>query len=141
MNLQSRPREDPEINLTSLIDVVLLLIIFFMVSTSFVRESEISIQLPSAEEAAETEAADATLDITITATGSYFVNGRALVNNRPDTLRRALEQELGEQRDKPVTISADAQTTHQSVVTAMDVLGALGVARIHVATVDDPGTD
>lgn len=141
MNLQSRPREDPEINLTSLIDVVLLLIIFFMVSTSFVRESEISIQLPSADEAVETEAADATLDITITATGSYFVNGRALVNNRPGTLRRALEQELGEQRDQPVTISADAQTTHQSVVTAMDVLGGLGVARIHVATVDDPGTD
>ncbi|MGH8496028.1 MAG: ExbD/TolR family protein [Gammaproteobacteria bacterium] len=141
MNLQTRPREDPEINLTSLIDVVLLLIIFFMVSTSFVRESEISIQLPQADEAAEPDAADAALDITITAAGNYFVDGRPLVNNRADTLRRALEDAIAEPRDKQVIINADAQTTHQSVITAMDVLGSLGVARIHVATVDDPGSD
>ncbi|CAN5191631.1 biopolymer transporter ExbD [soil metagenome] len=134
MNLQLRPREQPEVNLTPLIDVVLLLVIFFMVSTSFVRESEIRIELPQAEETDE-PVAERTLEIAISAAGDYFVDGRPLINKRPQTLRRALEQELGERPDRPVTISADARTTHQSVVTAMDVLGSLGVERIHVATV------
>jgi len=141
MNLQPRAREQPEVNLTPLIDVVLLLLIFFMVSTSFVRESEIHIELPQANDSAEAEADDTGVDILITATGSYIVNGRPLVNDRPETLRRALQQLLGDRADRPVTISADARTTHQSVVTVMDVLGGLGVARINVATVNDPRAD
>ena len=141
MNLQARAPEQPEVNLTPLIDVVLLLLIFFMVSTSFVRESEIRIELPQASESAEAEADGAGIDILVTATGNYIVNGRPLVNDRPETLRRAVEQELADRADRPVTISADAQTTHQSVVTAMDVLGGLGIARIHVATVNEPRAD
>lgn len=138
MNLQSRSREEPEINLTSLIDVVLLLLVFFMVSTSFVREAEISLRLPQADERAESAAADDILEITITAAGTYLVNGRALVNNQRRTLRAAIERVLGETRDLPVFIRADAEATHQSVVTAMDVAGQLGFVEINIATVTPP---
>lgn len=138
MNLQSRSREEPELNLTSLIDVVLLLLIFFMVSTSFVREAEISLRLPEAEEGAPPTSADAVLDITVTAAGDYLVNGRALVNNERRTLRAAVERLIGEQRDVPVFIRADAAATHQAVVTAMDVTGQLGFVNINIVTVTPP---
>ncbi len=135
MNLRSRSREEPEINLTSLIDVVLLLLVFFMVSTSFVRETEISLRLPEA--AAETAPADTDelLEITITEAGAYLVNGRPLVNNERRTLRAALERMAGDQRAVPVVIRADAMATHQAVVTAMDVAGQLGFVEISIATV------
>jgi biopolymer transport protein ExbD len=135
MNLRSRSREEPEINLTSLIDVVLLLLVFFMVSTSFVRETEISLRLPEA--AAETAPAetDQLLEITITEAGAYLVNGRPLVNNERRTLRAAMERVAGDQRAVPVVIRADAMATHQAVVTAMDVAGQLGFVEISIATV------
>lgn len=135
MNLRTRPREEPHVDLTSLIDVVFLLLIFFMVSTSFVKESQLTIRLPEAdrEPVATTEAER--LEIAITETGTFFVNGRELVNNSPVTLRRALQEVAGERTDLPVTIVADADARHQSVVTAMDVAGRLGFVRINVATV------
>lgn len=139
MKLQSRSREEPEINLTSLIDVVLLLLVFFMVSTSFVREAEISLQLPEASTEAPAEAPADVLEITISQTGTYAVNGRQLVNNEPGTLRGAIERTIGEDRDVAVLIRADATATHQSVVTAMDVVGRLGFADINIATVTEPG--
>ena len=134
MNLKQEPREEPEVNLTSLIDVVLLLLVFFMVSTSFVREADLKIKLPEAslEEPAAREGVP--LEITIAADGNYFVNQRALVNNRPETLRRALLKTAGEGRELPVIIRADATTSHQSVVTAMDVAGRLGFLHINIAT-------
>jgi biopolymer transport protein ExbD len=138
MNLQSRSREEPEVNLTSLIDVVLLLLVFFMVSTSFVREAKISLRLPEAtgEPVATQEAEN--LDITITANGSYLVNDRPLVNNESTTLRAAIVKLIGERREMPVIIRADAQATHQVVVTAMDVVGRLGFVQINIATVTPP---
>ena len=136
MNLDTQTHEDPEVNLTSLIDVVLLLLVFFMVSTSFVRESELKIQLPEADRAAAGIVSDEQIEITITAEGGYFVNGRALVNNRPDTLRRALEKTVGERRDMPLTIRADAGARHQGVVTAMDVAGRMGFVQINIATMN-----
>lgn len=138
MKLQSRSREEPEINLTSLIDVVLLLLVFFMVSTSFVREAEINLRLPEASAEAAVEAPAETLEITISQTGTYAVNGRELVNNEPRTLRAAIERVIGEDRDAPVMIRADAMATHQSVVTAMDIVGRLGFAEISIATVTTP---
>jgi biopolymer transport protein ExbD len=139
MNLQSRSKEEPEVNLTSLIDVVLLLLVFFMVSTSFVRETEISLRLPQAEsQSTPVEQPDA-LDIVITQTGNYLVNGRALVNNERSTLRAAIEQTVGDSRNLPVFVRADAQATHQAVVTAMDVAGQLGFVQISIATVTPPG--
>ena len=139
MNLRSSSKEEPEINLTSLIDVVLLLLVFFMVSTSFVREAEISLRLPQAE--TETDVVSRAVDvleIAVTEAGTYIVNGRPLVNNQRRTLRAAIEQLIGDNRDLPVFIRADAETTHQAVVTAMDVVGQLGFVEINIATVTPP---
>jgi biopolymer transport protein ExbD len=138
MKLQSRSKEAPEVNLTSLIDVVLLLLVFFMVSTSFVRDAEITLRLPQADASTSPNTLDEVLDITVTQTGSYIVNGRPLVNSQRRTLRAAIERLMGETRDLPVTIRADAEATHQSVVTAMDVVGQLGFVRINIATVTPP---
>jgi biopolymer transport protein ExbD len=137
MNLRTRPREDPEINLTSLIDVVLLLLVFFMVSTSFLKATEIRLQLPQAEAVPRVEP-PVEIEIMISAAGDYFVDGQELVNRRAETLRRALEQVAGEHRELPVTIRADGRASHQSVVTAMDIVGRLGFSRIMIATVSEP---
>lgn len=139
MRLRSGNRAEPEINLTSLIDVVLLLLVFFMVTTSFVRESELTIRLPEVTDSATTPVEAGELEITVTSKGNYFVNGRALVDNRPSTLRAAITKLIPEPGDVHVTITADAQATHQSVVTAMDVAGKLGFTDVSIATVSAPG--
>ncbi len=138
MQLKTRSKDQPEINLTSLIDVVLLLLIFFMVSTSFVREAEINLRLPEASANAQSEAPANALEITVTEAGAYLVNGRPLVNNERRTLRAAIERVLGEERNVPVYIRADANATHQAVVTAMDVAGQLGFVNVNIATVTPP---
>ncbi len=138
MKLNLRPKTEPEVNLTSLIDVVLLLLIFFMVSTSFVKESQISITLPEAESEAVVDELPEQLEIMITEQGTYLVNGRELVNNRPETIRNALQRISTGDTSMPLTISADANARHQDVVTAMDVAGRLGFTRISIATVDSP---
>jgi biopolymer transport protein ExbD len=137
MNLRTRPRDEPEINLTSLIDVVLLLLVFFMVSTSFIKATEIRLQLPRAEAVPREEPARE-IEIMVSTAGDYFVDGQELVNRRPETLQRALEQVAGEGRELPVTIRADGRASHQSVVTAMDIVGRLGFTRIVIATVSEP---
>lgn len=138
MRLNIRAKTEPEVNLTSLIDVVLLLLIFFMVSTSFVKESQISITLPEAESEAVVDEAPEQLEIMITEQGAYLVNGRELVNNRPETIRNALQRVSTGNTSLPLTISADANARHQHVVTAMDVAGRLGFTRISIATLNDP---
>jgi biopolymer transport protein ExbD len=138
MKLNLRPRAQPEVNLTSLIDVVLLLLIFFMVSTSFVKQSQIAIRLPEADSAAITEQPPQKIDIMITETGTYLINGRELINNRPQTIRNALRKVSAGDTKLPLTISADANAKHQHVVTAMDVAGRLGFTQISIATVNDP---
>ena len=138
MKLSLRPRTQPEVNLTSLIDVVLLLLVFFMVSTSFVKQSQISIQLPEAENTSVVEEVPDQIDIMITADGTYLVNGRELINNRAETIRNALQKTSAGRNDLPLTISADANARHQDVVTAMDVAARLGFAKISIATVNDP---
>lgn len=130
-----RPRNDEAgINLTPLIDVVFLLLIFFMVSTTFDRHADIQLQLPEADrEPVATERA--WVDILVDATGHYYVDGRELVNRRPETLQRAVEQALADRPGDPVLIRADANATHQSVVTALDVVGRLGVTAVSIATI------
>ena len=141
MKLNLRPRTQPEVNLTSLIDVVLLLLIFFMVSTSFVKESQISISLPEADSMAIVEELPEQIDIMITATGTFLVNGRELINGRVETIRNALQKVSGGNNTLPLTISADANARHQDVVTAMDVAGRLGFTRISIATINDPASE
>ena len=138
MKLSLRPRTQPEVNLTSLIDVVLLLLVFFMVSTSFVKQSQITIRLPEAESTAVVQEVPEQIDIIITEAGTYLVNGRELINNRAETIRNALQKIAAGRNDIPLTISADANARHQDVVTAMDVAGRLGFTRISIATVNDP---
>ena len=140
MNLRSRRSDSPEVNLTPLIDVVFLMLIFFMVSTTFNREAELSIELPSADSEAGDDKPDA-LELTIDAEGRYYIGGQGLVNNRTDTLRRAMNKALGERSNIPLVISADARTPHQAVVTAMDVAGQLGLVHISIVarkTADTP---
>ncbi len=139
MKLSLRARTQPEVNLTSLIDVVLLLLIFFMVSTSFVKQSQINISLPQADNSSIVEEPPEQIDIMITATGTYLVNGRELINNRAATIRNALQKVAAGRNNLPLTISADADARHQHVVTAMDVAGRLGFTQISIATVNDPG--
>jgi biopolymer transport protein ExbD len=137
VNLNVRIKEEPEVNLTSLIDVVLLLLVFFMVSTSFVKQSQISIRLPDAESSPVTDQPAEQIDIMITEQGTYLVNGRELVNSRPATIRNALQKVSNGDHTLPLTISADANARHQYVVTAMDVAGRLGFVQINIATVND----
>ncbi len=138
MKLNLRPRQQPEVNLTSLIDVVFLLLIFFMVSTSFVKQSQISIRLPATESPTLVEETPQSIEIMITETGTFLINGRELINNRPETIRNGLRKVSGGDSSVPLTISADANAKHQFVVTAMDVAGRLGFTQINIATVDDP---
>ncbi|MCL4315913.1 MAG: biopolymer transporter ExbD [Gammaproteobacteria bacterium] len=133
MNLRAPRREEPGLDLIPLIDVVFMLLIFFMVTTTFNRDSGLQIELPTAE-AEQTEPKADTIEITIDAEGRYYVNQQALINTQLDTLKRAIEQTAGERRDMPFIISADARTPHQAVVSAMDAAAQLGFVRITFAT-------
>jgi biopolymer transport protein ExbD len=137
MNLQPRRLpEEPNINLISLVDVVLLLVIFFALTTSFVRQSQLAVHLPEAGDAPQADAGASTLlEITVTSRGGFFVNGRALVDNRPDTLIAAIQRVMPEGEPREITISADARADHQDVVTAMDVVGRLGFTDVRIATI------
>ena len=138
MKLRSRKsNDDPEINLIPLIDVSLLLVIFFMLTSTFMQEGRLKIELPQASLAPTGKQKSEPLVVTVSQSGTYRVNDRELINNSPDTLRSAIMEVAGADRSKPVTVRADGRTTHQSVVTAMDVLGKLGFVRINIATVDE----
>ena len=138
MKLQSRSSEEPEVNVISLVDVLLVLVLFFMVSTTFMRETEIALRLPQADAAAAPTENGETLEIIITREGKYFVNGRELRNNEQRTLRAAIETLAGEGRDLPVVIRGDAEANLQSVITAMETAGQLGFVDIDIATVTPP---
>ena len=141
MNLRPRRTEEPEINVTSLIDVVLLLVVFFMLSSNFTSEGRMRIRLPQAGAQAAERGSGEDLVVTIGANGTYLVNGRELMNSSADTLRAAVLKMAGANaRSAPVTIRADGRASHQSVVTAMDVLGQLGFAQMNIATVNETPT-
>jgi biopolymer transport protein ExbD len=133
LNLRPRHREDPELNLISLIDVLLVLLIFFMVSTTFQQEGRVKIHLPQASDVPTPRGAPESLIITVTAEGNYRLNERTLINSTPEVLRDALMKQAGADRG-PITIRADARATHQAVVTAMDVAGRLGFVELNIAT-------
>lgn len=133
MNIQPDNQEDPEINLTPLIDVVFLLLIFFMVSTTFEHQSRIQIELPEATaEASKPE--DESLEILIDAQGRYFLGDQQVVNTELKTLKGAIRKAVGEREAMPVIIRADARTPHQAVVRALDATSQLGLVHISLAT-------
>jgi len=133
VKFKRQPREELELNLTPLIDVVFLLLIFFMVSTTFQKESEISLQLPKAAESSDENNADS-IEVVINAAGRFYVNDQELVKSDAESVQAALYKITDGNRDIPLTIRADAQTPHQAVVTAMDAAGQLGMLRMSIAT-------
>jgi biopolymer transport protein ExbD len=138
MNLKPRRAEEPEVNLVSLIDVVLMLVVFFMLSSTFVEEGRLRVKLPEASIAPVVRRQGDPIVVTVTQGGGYRVNDRELINSSAATLRTALTRVSGADRTSPVVLRADARATHQAVVTAMDVLGRLGFREIDVATINSP---
>lgn len=132
---ESAGRDEPELNVTSLIDVVLLLLIFFMLTTTFVRPSQIAIELPKAGVSSEAAVGKDELEISITSQGKFRVNGRELVDSRPETLAAAIRKVMPEVREGHVILNADGRASHQDVVTAMDVAGRLGFTEVRITTV------
>ncbi len=133
MKFARRTRGDVEINLTPLIDVVFLLLIFFMVSTTFTKESHLSIDLPEASGDAR-QIAERQVEITISRAGDYAVNEEPLVDSKLDTLKRAIDKTSEGDNTVPLIITADSRTPHQAVVTAMDAAGRLGFAHLSITT-------
>ena len=133
MNLKPNRNEELDVNITPLIDVVFLLLIFFMVSTTFERESEIDVTLPEATIDAPLAANDI-IEITINSQGIYYINGKRVVNTQLETLKQALLKVADGREDPPIVISADANSSHQSVVTVMDAARQLGFIHLSFAT-------
>lgn len=133
MKFKRQAREELQLNLTSLIDVVFLLLIFFMVSTTFTKENHLAISLPEAD-GEVAEASVKSIEVVIDKTGAYSVNGRALVNNQLATVKSALEKVSDGKRDLPFVITADANTPHQAVVRAMDAAGQLGFVHLSITS-------
>ena len=130
MNLRPQRKQQVEINLTPLIDVVFLLLIFFMVSTTFKDEARLRVQLPEAQGEEVPAQEPEQIRIVIDRAGSYWVDDQRVVDRRPITLARALRGALGERKDVPVLIQADANATHQSVMTALDAAAEVGLVQI-----------
>jgi len=125
-------RELPALNLTPLIDIVFLLLIFFMVTTSFSRETRLLVSLPEASGSAENAAE--TIEVLVDREGGYAINGRRLVNAEVDSLVRGLELESGGDVSLLVVLVADAEVQHQSVVSAMEAIGRAGFTSLSIAT-------
>lgn len=137
MKFRRKPRETVDINLASLIDVVFILLLFFVVTTTFTRETQLRVDLPEAVSGSPSE--DQTvkqLDIAISADGVFSVNNQLLSKNDLASLMEALQKESGGDTSLPLSISADGKTQHQAVVTAMDAAGKLGFSHLRMTTVE-----
>ncbi|MEM9257059.1 MAG: biopolymer transporter ExbD [Pseudomonadota bacterium] len=133
MKFRRQQREEVGINLTPLIDIVFLLLIFFMVSTTFTRETQLSIDLPEAE-GQPRERVPEEIEILVNEGGGYRVNGQALVDTRMRTLQAAIYKESSGDTTLPMTITADAQASHEDVVRAMDAAGQMGFVHLSITT-------
>jgi len=133
LNFKRQAGEEVSVNLTPLIDVVFLLLIFFMVSTTFTKESHLEIDLPqSSADPAKPSVKE--IEVIINAAGEFSVNDRALVNNQEDTLKKAVEKLSNGDTKIPFIITADAKTAHEFVVRVMDVAGQLGFVQLSITT-------
>ena len=136
MNLRpERSDERVDINLTPLIDVVFLLLIFFMVSTTFDRHAKLKVELPEAS-ARPAQVQQEPVVISIDAKGNYFIDDRQLVNTKLETLKTALRKTVADREDVSLVLRADARTPHQAVVRAMDAASQLGLTRLSIATIE-----
>lgn len=134
MKLQHHIKEDPNVDLTSLIDVIFLLLIFFMVSTTFDRQALLKVDLPDASMVEDRADMPDNLELVIDAEGRMFLNDQRLIDSEARTIRAAIEQAAGTQRDIPLILRADRETPHHYVVTTMDVAAQLGFSNLSIAT-------
>ncbi len=126
--------EEVSINLTPLIDVVFLLLIFFMVSTTFTKETHMDLELPTSSSEA-TAVIGTPIEIVVSADGRFLINGQALVQSTLESLTRAVQLEMSaDNAQAGIIIVADAKAPHQSVVYALDAAGQLGIAQVQLAT-------
>lgn len=132
MNFRHRRENEPEVNVTPLIDVVFLLLIFFMVSTTFKQEFEVGINLP--QSSSEARVSETQLNVMIDKNGNFYVNNTKLVDNQTAILKQAMRKASKGNRKLPVVINADAKTAHQSVIQVMDAARQLGFSRLTFAT-------
>lgn len=128
-----RKDDEPEINMIPLIDVVLCLIIFFVITTTFDARSVLKLELPRAD-GQPSEAQSKALSLLINADGRYFIGNREALRTDVESLKRTIAEVAGDDRDRGVLLRADARTPHQAVVTALDALGQLGFRKIAIAT-------
>ena len=133
-----RADDSPQIDLVPLIDVVLCLIVFFVVTTTFDTRSVLELELPRAE-GQTVRQPDKVLDILVNADGRYFVGDREALRTDVDSLKRTIIEVAGDDRERGVLLRADARTPHQAVVTALDALGQLGYRNISIGTAPDAG--
>jgi len=137
VKFRRKQRENVDINLASLIDVVFILLLFFVVTTTFTRETQLRVDLPQSVTGASADDQQAKqLDITISADGVFSVNNQLLPKNDLATLMEALRKESNGDTSLPLSISADGKTQHQSVITAMDAAGKLGFSHLRMTTVE-----
>ncbi|OOG14151.1 biopolymer transporter ExbD [Pseudomonas sp. B21-040] len=137
MKFRRKQRENVDINLVSLIDVVFVLLLFFVVTTTFTRETQLRVELPEAVSGSPAEDQQVKqLDITINAEGVISVNNHVLPKSDLVTLMEALQKESNGDTNLPLSISADGKTQHQSVITAMDAAGKLGFSHLRMTTVE-----
>jgi biopolymer transport protein ExbD len=137
VKFRRKPRETVDINLASLIDVVFILLLFFVVTTTFTRETQLRVELPEAVSGAPTEDQQAKqLDLGINAEGVFSLNNRVLPKSDLATVMEALQKESNGDTSLPLSISADGKTQHQSVITAMDAAGKLGFSHLRMTTVE-----
>lgn len=133
MNLMGAKREELDVNVTPLIDVVFLLLIFFMVTTTFDRESEIEVTLPEAS-VDKVVREDIMIEVTVTNQGTFFINGKRVINTQISTLKQAMLKVAKGRSDPPIIINADSNATHQAVVSVMDAARQLGFVHLSFAT-------
>ncbi len=134
MKFKRQRSKEVAVDLTPLIDVVFLLLIFFMVSTTFTRESHLKVELPESSGEPFTPSEVKQVDVVINAEGQYSLNDKPLVNNRRETLERGVRELAEGDTSLPFIITADARTPHEFVVRAMDVAGRLGFAKLSITT-------
>jgi len=132
-----RADDSPQIDLVPLIDVVLCLLVFFVVTTTFDTRSVLKLELPRAE-GDPAQADSNALDILVNAEGRYFVGDREALRNDVDTLKRTITEVAGDDRERSVLLRADARTPHQAVVTVLDALGQLGYTHVSIGTAPEP---
>lgn len=133
MNLRGKRKESPDVNLTPLIDVVFLLLIFFMVSTTFKKDAEIQIDLPEAS-AKATDTKDKVIEIIIDKNGNYYLDNKRLINQKLQTMKQVLNQQLGNNPGKALIIRADSKAPHGAVVMVMDAARQIGIVNLSIAT-------